>query len=140
MALWSVLLLLAACTGGGDSGGPAADSAGETGGDPDDPADEPVVRAVDAVCAADAWTVTAQVDDPQGVATVVAGEVVVARDGVDLHRAPLTCDGLGTCSGGFGAAEAGAACAEAGNHIFRFTVTDEDGHVADAFGCQGRAG
>lgn len=142
-ALAVLLLVLPACTGekpddSGEDTGPLVDT--------DDPAVEPVVVSVDAYCAlppgasSETWYVSAQVSDPQGAETVVSGEVRVARDGSDLTTQALTCDGTSTCTGSFDAAATGIVCAEAGEYIFSFTVTDADGHVADAFGCQGRQG
>lgn len=141
---WIALFLLACTTDEKpvDDTAPADTSPG----DPDDPAEEPVVLSVDAYCmlpagaSTEAWFVSAQVSDPQGAGTVVSGEVRVARDGVDLTTQPLTCDGASTCAGSFDAVAEGIICAEAAEYIFSFTVSDADGHVADAFGCQGRAG
>lgn len=143
---WFVLVAVAAtlvaCDGekDGDSGAPDDSGAGgnDSGGGAD-PSVAPEVTGVELVecreqqSAGEVWFVQITANDPQGAETIASGTTsVINEQGGELASYQLIC-GSGTCTGNFRADYDSITCSLDGSITFRFTVTDEDGNVSDAY-------
>lgn len=143
---WFVLLAvattLAACDGEKDGDTGAGDETGGGGDDTSgnaDPTVAPEVTGVELVecrtqqSAGEVWFVQITANDPQGVETIASGTTSVLNEqGGELANYQLIC-GSGTCTGNFRADYDGITCSLDGTLTFRFTVTDEDGNVSNAY-------
>ena len=78
------------------------------------------------------WTMSAQVDDPQGRDTIEVINTVEAYLNGDLQASySLVCpDTSGDCVGSFRETDNGILCSTASNYDFKFLIVDEDGNSA----------
>ncbi len=101
--------------------------------------DEPVIESADVHCYLHStgdqfyqWTMSAQVDDPQGRDTIEITNTVEAylNDALQASYTLICPDTSGDCVGSFRETDNGILCSTASNYDFKFLIVDEDGNTA----------
>ncbi|MDP2316257.1 MAG: hypothetical protein Q8P41_25385 [Pseudomonadota bacterium] len=137
-----LLLLIVGCSGDKDAA--VEDSGEETDTQADDsgtPAAAPIVQGINFTSCApntddiDTWSVSVDVDDPQGDVASTGSSVSVMDGETTLATYLLACS-PDTCSGGWTATTDGIGCDAGRAAMFRFVIVDDFGNASAPFDYQ----